>query len=158
MSRCEGRLVYCAAMEGSKHPSSVDPGLTEAYRATRYRVLLPPAFDMRVDAYSPALEAVMGSAGVQAAAFVTAWNPRGEPQGLVLNRERQDRLRFELRSVGLRFIEGFGAHAENEDEGEESLLVLGLDRPAACALGRRHQQNAIVWSDDDAVPRLLLLR
>ncbi|MGH8516253.1 MAG: DUF3293 domain-containing protein, partial [Panacagrimonas sp.] len=90
--------------------------LIEAYRATRYEVYAEPPFTLRVDAHSAELAALPTRGG---ALFITAWNPRGEPQALALNRERQDGLRAELRGLGLRFIEGFGAHAVDESQGEE---------------------------------------
>ncbi len=145
-------------MEFSEHLSELDDALIAAYRATCYRVLAPIPFDMTVGVHSPAFAALMQSAGVRAAAFVTAWNPRGETWALAANRARQHALRAELQELGLQCIEGFGAYAGNVTQGEESLLVLGLERRAACSLGTRHEQNAIVWSGSDAVPRLLLLR
>ncbi len=44
-----------------------------------------------------------------------------------------------------------------QDE-EASVLVLGLDRIAACEWGRRYEQNAVLWAGINAIPRLLLLR
>jgi hypothetical protein len=35
--------------------------------------------------------------------------------------------------------------------------VLGLALEAAKSLGRRHEQNAVVWSGPDAVPQLVML-
>jgi hypothetical protein len=37
-------------------------------------------------------------------------------------------------------------------------LVFGLTLEAAKAMGRTLEQNAIVWSAADAIPRLILLR
>ena len=141
-----------------EHPTQLHPALVEAYRNTRYRVFAEGPFELAVGHHSAPLAALMREAGAAGAAFVTAWNPLGDEQGLELNRRRQDALRCELRAQGLRFIEGFGAHADDPGRGEESLLVLGLDRDEACVLGRRLAQNAILWSDRDAVPRLVLLR
>ena len=145
-------------MERSEHQTELDRGLVAAYRAARYRVFAPTPFELTVDRYSPLLEALMQSAGARGAAFLTAWNPRGEPHQTGPNRERQAVLRETLRGRGLPFLEGFGAHADDERQGEESLLVLGLDRLAACTLGEDLQQNAILWSGGNAVPRLILLR
>jgi len=41
---------------------------------------------------------------------------------------------------------------------EASFPVLGLSLKASRALGRKHEQNALVWCTKDAVPQLLLLR
>lgn len=145
-------------MQRSEHQTELDPALVAAYRATHYRVFTPTPFDLRLDLYSAQLDALMHAAEVEGAAFVTAWNPRGENLAPDLNRERQDALRETLRGRGLRFVEGFGAHADDESRGEESLLVLGLDRAEACSLGQELEQNAVLWSARDAVPRLILLR
>lgn len=145
-------------MERAEHQSGLDRELIAAYRATRYRVRAPAPFDLTVDRHSPALEVLMRAEGVSGAAFVTAWNPRGVEQPLEANRARQDGLRKALHASGLRFVEGFGAHADDGSRGEESLLVLGPDRPDACALGVQLEQNAVLWSGPDAVPRLVLLR
>lgn len=152
------RVVYCEAMERSEHHTLLDRSLVAAYRATRYRVFAPTPFHLEVDRRSAALDALMRAADVCGAAFVTAWNPHGEPQESGLNRRRQEALRDTLRARGLTFVEGFGSHADDASQGEESLLVLGLDRLAACTLGDELGQNAIVWSGSNAVPRLILLR
>jgi len=41
---------------------------------------------------------------------------------------------------------------------ETHYQIHGAEPLAAKALGRTLRQNAIVWSDADAVPRLILLR
>jgi hypothetical protein len=145
-------------MERNAHRTILDPALIEAYRATRYRVFGPRPFELQVDRYSPPLDALLRHVDAPGAAYVTAWNPRGEILALALNRRRQDALRADLRGQGLRFIEGFGAHADDQGQGEESLLVLGAERRAAVRWGERLEQNAILWSGRDAIPRLILLR
>jgi hypothetical protein len=51
-----------------------------------------------------------------------------------------------------------GQHPSNAWAGEESFLCFGISLEAAKALGRRFEQNAIVWSAADAIPQLILLR
>ena len=145
-------------MMNDAHSTTLPSDLVKAYRSTCYRVFGQPPFDLAVDRHSAPLLALLREAGAPGAAFVTGWNPFGVELPLELNRRRQDALRDELRVRGLHVVEGFGAHADDPDRGEDSLLVLGLDRDAACALGRSLEQNAILWSDRDAVPRLVLLR
>ncbi len=41
---------------------------------------------------------------------------------------------------------------------EESFLALGIDLLVAKSIGRKFGQNAIVWMDSAAIPRLVLLR
>ncbi len=65
---------------------------------------------------------------------------------------------LELGRRSLAYIEGIGQHPSKQWPGEASYLVFGLELEAAKTLGRALRQNAIVWSDADAVPRLILLR
>ena len=55
-------------------------------------------------------------------------------------------------------LAGQGRHPDGGWPPEPSLLVLGLDRVAASELGRRWDQNAVVWVGEDATPELVLLR
>jgi len=63
-----------------------------------------------------------------------------------------------LRRQGMVLTDGTGRHPSNGWAGEASYLALGLSQEAAEAIGVRFEQNAIVWSGSDAVPRLVLLR
>lgn len=141
-----------------EHASHLEPGLIAAYRATHYRVQADPPFVLHIDRASAPLAVWLDRSGVRAALYITAWNPLGVALGEADNTVRQARLIADLDARGLRWLPGFGAHADDPAQGEPSLLVLGVDRAAACALGRAQSQNAVVWAGADAVPRLLLLR
>jgi hypothetical protein len=55
-------------------------------------------------------------------------------------------------------IDGESSDSIGTWPGEKSFLVLGLDLETAIRLGREFRQNALVWADEDAIPRLILLR
>jgi hypothetical protein len=57
-----------------------------------------------------------------------------------------------------RIIKGAGSDPSGGWPPEESFLVLGLGLEAARTLGREFHQNALLWTDHDAIPRLILLR
>jgi hypothetical protein len=78
--------------------------------------------------------------------------------GDATNEERHTELARELNSRSLIFIEGVGQHPSNEWPGEASYLVFGLTLEASKSLGKRLEQNAIVWSGADATPQLVILR
>lgn len=145
-------------MNVAEHESVLPSGLIAAYRAARYQVGQAPAFVLAVDVFSPELAAWMRERACAHAAFITAWNPLGVELSRAQNQARQRRLIDELRGRGLSWIEGHGADPLAGWSDEESLLVLGADRATACDLGRRHEQNAVLWMAADAIPRLLLLR
>ncbi|AOY98289.1 hypothetical protein BKK81_02525 [Cupriavidus sp. USMAHM13] len=143
--------------------TAIDAATLQAYLETHYRVRGGMPFTMRIGERCEALAVLHASAGVRCSAFITAWNPYSQPDpdaaaNAAANAVRQQALAQGLMRTGLRYIDGIGQHPSNGWAGEESLLVLGLAREAAEALGRHYGQNAIVWSGADAVPQLVLLR
>ena len=143
--------------------------LVAAYRATEYRVR-PAAgsgtgsvcpFVLRVDRYSAPLSQLFSASGHRCAAFITACNPFSLPRSLEANHAACGRLRDALIAYVPhpgQIIEGEGSGPSGGWPGEESFLALGLDLETSQALGRKFEQNAIVWAGPDAVPRLILLR
>lgn len=132
--------------------------LVAAYRATHYCVNgATPPFLLRVDATNADLAAFHAANGVRSSAFLTAWNPGSRPTADEVNQAAQQRLKARLLGGGFRVVDGLGVDPTGQWAGEESVLVLGIPRAAACAVGREFHQHGIVWSDADAVPRLLLL-
>lgn len=144
-------------MDVPEHASELPSGLIAAYRATRFRVDGVPPFDLRVDVPSPELAEFLRGGGHRGAVFITACNPFGKRLRDGENARRHEVLLEELGADGWTWRPGAGEATGDWTE-EASVLVPGIDRVAACAWGRRHQQNAVVWAGSDAVPRLLLLR
>ena len=142
----------------SSDSSRVAPTLIAAYRATDYCVNgVSPPFLMRVDEANPDLAACHRARAVDCSAFLTAWNPGSRTMPDEDNELAQARLRSTLEQRGLAFLEGLGVDPTGQWAGEESYLVLGIGREAACELGREFRQHGIVWSGADAVPHLLML-
>lgn len=138
--------------------SAVDPGLVQAYRETHYRVNGPRPFTLRVDEPSAELVDAYAQFGARCSAFVSACNPFSKAIGEAHNAHCHADLAQELTLRGLPHLEGIGQHPTNLWPGEPSYLVFRLDLEAARTLGRQLEQNAILWSSADAVPRLILLR
>ena len=138
--------------------SVIDAGLIQAFRETRYRVHGAEPFTLVVDEPSAALAAAHKRFRTDCSAYITACNPFSEEVGAASNAQRHADLGLELARRSLAHIEGIGQHPSNQWPGEASYLVFGLKLEAAKTLGRALRQNAIVWSDADAVPRLILLR
>jgi hypothetical protein len=138
--------------------SVIDAGLIQAYRETHYLVGGTEPFVLRVDERSTALAAAHKRLRTDCSAFITACNPLSEDVGAAFNAQLHAELGLSLRRRGLAYIEGVGQHPSNQWPGEPSYLVFGLKLEAAKTLGRTLRQNAIIWSDADAVPRLILLR
>jgi hypothetical protein len=137
---------------------AIDPATLAAYRQTEYHVHGAMPAVLQVDVRCPELAALHAAHDVQCSAFITACNPRGIVLDAVVNRQREEALAAHLSNLGREGIEGVGRHPSNGWPEEPSLLVPGLSRTAAEALGRQFEQNAIIWAGADAVPELILLR
>ena len=135
----------------------MDAELLAAYRRTEYRVDdAGHAFVLRIDVPSAELRRCHELFGVSCSAFLTAWNPRSTPTSREQNDVAMSRLEQALTALGCRWLKGEGVDPKGEWPGEPSLLVFGVDEPAGVALANRFDQNAIVWSGADAIPRLVL--
>ena len=143
-------------------PDVISLSLIEAYLAAHYRVDAELPFTLRVGVFSEPLALLFQRHPCDCAAYLTTCNPFGQDVGQIENAERQAELGQELKGRSLRFIDGMGLDSQSEETqkwpGEASFLVLGLSLEASRALGRKHEQNALIWCGKDAVPQLVLLR
>jgi hypothetical protein len=139
--------------------SAVSPDKILAYRRTRYEFVAGgDRVVLAIDGHSPALAALLARRGCRCAVYVTACNPFGRQVSADINDRAQARLRARLLDRGAEVFEGESLDPGGSWPPEPSYLALGVDRQEAILLGRAFRQDAIVWSDDSAVPRLVLLR
>jgi hypothetical protein len=89
--------------------------------------------------------------------FITALNPLSQHLSAKENEERHQALIAEIKSRSLSCLPGEGKHPSNNWAAEQSVLVLGLSLEAAKTLGRRFEQNAVVWAGRDGVPELVFM-
>ena len=136
----------------------IDSATLAAYRQTEYRVFGTLPAVLRVGVRCPQLALLQAAYHTQCSAFITACNPLGVITAEAVNHKRQEELAAHLAAAGLAAIAGIGEHPANSWPAEASYLVPGLARTAAQQLGRRFEQNAILWAGADAVPELILLR
>jgi hypothetical protein len=130
--------------------------LVRAYEQAKYLVFAEPRLVLRIGEPNPGVDALLDAARVPFAAFVTPCNPRGEKQ---TEQENIDAF--------LAFEEALSkttAYACRRGEGrgpawgaEPSLLILGIPRREAEALGRAYRQNAIVYLMKGEAPELVVL-
>jgi hypothetical protein len=140
-----------------KQQTNLAPELISAYNATNFRVNADPVFTLHIGKESEELKRLFKNHSVTNAAFITAWNPFGQSLPDEENQVRDKQLKDELLIRSLKFIDGFGQDPSGQCVGEDSFLVLGISLETSKKLGAQFEQNAIVWSDSNAVPNLILL-
>ena len=138
--------------------TTLAPDLISAYKLTNFHVKVEPAFTLNVGKVSEELKALLKQNKVTSVAFITAWNPYSKSLSDEENQARNDQLENELNLHSLKFINGFGQDPLGQWSGEDSFLVFGIDLEESKKLGDQFEQNAVIWSDIDAVPKLILLR
>ena len=129
------------------------PQLIEAYEKALYAVQGGPV--LRIGERSAGLETLLDLQGDASAAFITAANPRGEQRSHAANEAAMSAL---CASLAWPYLPGEGRDPEGRWSAEPSVLVLGISRADAEALGRRLEQNAIVFAEKGAAPELVLMR
>lgn len=137
--------------------SNIAKETIQAYLETDYQVGIPLMFTLKIGSTSSELFAMQQEFGVDCSAFISAYNPFSQLMDEQTNAERHIELGGQIKSMGLRFIEGIGQHPSNDWPGEASYLVIGLAFDEAIAIGKRFEQNAVVWCNVDACPQLWLL-
>ena len=139
--------------------SKISAEKIEAYRNTDYRFgERLDAITLRIGRRSDKLASLYVNSGHTCAAFITACNPFGEAQSKAANDDIHARLGKELRRLSNHVTQGVGTDPSGAWPEEDSFLALGIDLEAAKILGIRYKQDAIVWTDCESEPILILLR
>lgn len=127
-----------------------------AYTQTTYRADVDEeVINVRVGQPQPQLDCILERHKARSWAFVTACNPRSRLLTDSENDIRQARLAHELIHRRYPHYRGAG-HADVPGwPPEDSYLVVGLSKEEALALGRAHEQYAIVYGEHGRPAELL---
>lgn len=143
--------------------TSLSPELLAAYANTAFVVFASAGASEVTFVIGAHLEATLAwiqLQGITTAAFITAYNPKGESLADGENATRHEQLIAQ--TAELKTYEGEGRGAERKPDGtlvwpaERSLLVANLSRLDAEALGNAVEQNAIVWITEIGAELMLL--
>lgn len=137
--------------------ATLDQNLIEAYRATDYLVFADPPLTIKVGQTNSNLAQLLTARGVARAAYITAWNPKGQACDHEANAAAQARLMDTVEAEGFEWIAGEGRGSIGNWPPEPSILILGISRTEAKRLGHKFRQNAIIWVGSDDAPELVML-
>ena len=131
--------------------------LIDAYKTTSYVVESNPAFTLNVGKHSESLARLYAIENIQTACFITAHNPYSVLLTPPHNVARQADLLSDIASLRLKSIYGYG-QGKDTVWMEPSVLILGISSDEGMKLAIKHEQNAFIWCDETATPRLVLTR
>jgi hypothetical protein len=137
---------------------ALDAEVLDAYRKADYVVFGEPPLVLRIGEPNRRLDGMLDAAQRGTAAFLTACNPRGERCGDAENQAAQVRLERTLEERPYGCYPGEGRDPAGRWASEPSLLVVGIPRSEAEALGRAFEQNALVFIERGKAPQLVVLR
>jgi hypothetical protein len=137
------------------------PELLRAYEKAVYAVFASPGVEFRVGEPSDILDAMMAMNRVRTAAFVSSATARGEPSTDNQRKLEEFLLRSRVADVAAqhkyRVYQGEGRDPRGKWKPEPSVLIMGMSREEAAALGRQLEQNAVVFIEKGRAPELLVL-
>ena len=140
---------------------SVTPELLASYQKADYVVFGhqrgAPELVIRIGRPNPGLDQLLERNEAAGAAFVTAANPRGARKSYEENQALSDAMYHAPQLVGYPWFRGEGRDPGGLWVPEPSLLVIGIPRKKAEALGMALHQNAIVFIEKGGKPELVVL-
>lgn len=139
--------------------SAIAKNLISGYRGADYQIGADSdSISLRIDQYSESLAKHLTASKHPCAAIISAYNPYSQLQSNEKNLASHESLNNYLGRHSYLRIESLNIDPTDRWPTEKSFFVPGLDLDIAKSLGRQFNQNAIIWIDSDAIPRLTLLR
>ncbi len=139
--------------------STIANNLVDSYYSAIYRIDIgSESISLRINQFSRLLSNFLNELEYPCAAIISAYNPYSQQLSDDENETAHQSLRELLISRSCRILESVNLDPSEHWPVEKSFCVVGLDLDAAKSIGQQYCQNAIVWIDNDAVPRLILLR
>jgi hypothetical protein len=136
---------------------NLSPQLLSAYEGADYVVLTKPELVLRIGEPSPRLDRMLEQSGAGTAAFITAANPHSEPRSAKENAPAIAALDELVAASGYPRHRAEGRDPAGRWPAEPGLLIIGIYRANAQALGKHFGQNAIVFIEKGKPPELLVL-
>lgn len=128
--------------------------LIEAYKNTKYKVF-EPSIIIEIGVLNQDVNDLLTQHKSMEWAFITAHNPYSRVLTNDENKVRHDELK-ELTKDYLTF-EGHGIGEDPAWEPELSLFIIGITRDEASKIGKKFEQNAIVYGVINSNPELIIL-
>lgn len=146
-------------LDESLKQSTIPAKLIQCYVTAHYQARIDSGtLTLLIGQHNELLSKLMKEYGTQCALYITAYNPHSQPQDRETNLTASKQLFVLLSTLSSHIFTGKSSDPAGKWPVEPSFLALGIDLVASKALGRQFAQNAIVWIDFDAIPKLILLR
>ena len=132
------------------------PSLTEAeiaalqtaYEQAIYEVYWQnKTIKFKIGEYCPELDDLLIQCDCYTWALITAFNPYSQCLSARENQQRHQELIKHVQGLQLDLLSAEGRDENGVWTPEQSLVIMGVERVRAIAIGRRFEQNAIVYGE-----------
>jgi hypothetical protein len=122
--------------------------LKMAYEQAIYEVYYGQAtIQIKIGESCPVLDSLIAEGDRSSWALITAFNPYSQLLSELENQQRHQRLTQQLTELQLPLFPAVGKDQAGVWIPEPGLLILGIERVEAIAIGRKFEQNAIVYGE-----------
>jgi hypothetical protein len=128
--------------------------LLAGYQATCYSIL-NPKIDIYLARENEALQSFLKDQHIETWCFITAWNPFSKALTLDENTTLNKKLEADLNNYIVFPAEG--KDTLGDWPAEISFFVANISKEQAIFLGKKYEQNAIVYGEINSPTKLLLL-
>jgi hypothetical protein len=126
--------------------AKADAALKIAYEQAIYEVCYgKETLEIYIGKCCPPLDYLIAQSDSPTWALITASNPYSCPLSELENQQRHHQLIEHLQELQLPWLQALGKDRTGIWTPEQSLLILGIERSQAIAIGRKFEQNAIVF-------------
>lgn len=130
----------------SQQRSTIPDDIQSDYFHASYQVVSKEkTFGLKIGEHNTDLQGLHQSLGVTCSVFIAT-----------IQKEAKTKISSELTKRKLQFLTGSEPNKENA--ASSGILIFGLGRDGSHELIERHGLEAAIWSDEDAVPKLILTR
>ena len=128
--------------------------LIEAYKNTKYKVF-EPTITIEIGKFNQDLNNLILNHNSNEWAFITAYNPFSR----VLTNDENRLRHIELKELTEKYVtfEGHGVGQDPTWKPELSLFIIGISKSDASKIGKKFEQNAIVYGSINETPQLMIL-
>lgn len=132
--------------------------LHQAYQDAIYEVYYcQKNIQLLIDLLNPELDLILEKYDCITWALITAFNPYSQCLTAAENQQRHQSLIECLRSQNLTFLDAVGKDRDGVWTAEQSVLIVGIALEKAIAIGKKFQQNAIVFGELEKISQLIWL-
>ena len=128
--------------------------LIEAYKNTKYKVF-GSTITIEIGKFNQDLNNLILNHNSNEWAFITAYNPYSK----VLTNDENKIRHYELKELTENYVtfEGHGVGEDPTWEPELSLFIIGISKVEASKIGKKFEQNAIVYGELNNSAELIIL-